>query len=188
MLTPFFATYPELETERFRMRPPRLEDAAELAAIYEHPEVARYLLYGTTGGEPKMREKLTRDLESAGRGEGFRWVLRARVGDVPLGTVGLFNWSSRDRRAEVGYVLGMPLWGQGVMKELMPTVLHFGFARMGLHRIEARLDPRNVASLRVLVRAGFQQEGILRDNNVGPEGFTDTALLSLLEGEWAGRK
>lgn len=184
MQTPSFATYPELETERFRLRQPRLEDAPELAAIYDHPEVARYLPSGAAGGVQRMREKLARDLESALRGEGFRWALCARGEDVALGSVGLFNWSSRDRHAEVGYVLGMPLWGQGVMKALMPTLLHFGFARMGLHRIEARLDPRNGASMRVLTRAGFQHEALLRENCAGPEGFADTAVVSLLEGEW----
>ncbi|RKH13860.1 N-acetyltransferase [Corallococcus sp. CA053C] len=187
MLTPPITTYPEFETERFRMRQPRLEDAELLAAIYDHPEVARYLLPGASGVQ-RMREKLTRDLEGSIRGEGFRWLLCARGEDVPLGSVALFNWSSRDRRAEVGYVLGMPLWGQGVMKELMPALLHFGFARMGLHRIEAHLDPRNTASMRVLTRAGFQHEAVLRENCAGPEGFTDTAVVSLLEGEWKGPK
>ncbi|RKG96102.1 N-acetyltransferase [Corallococcus sp. CA047B] len=184
MSIPSFTTYPELETGRFRLRQPRLEDAAALAVVYGHPEVSRYLLYDDLGSTKATSEKLARDLESAKRGEGFRWVLCERGQDVPLGSVGLFHWNARDRNAEVGYVLSMPLWGQGVMKELLPTLLRFGFVQMGLHRIEARLDPRNAASMRVLTRAGFQPEGVQRENCAGPGGFTDTALFSLLEGEW----
>ncbi|MFP2926568.1 GNAT family N-acetyltransferase [Pyxidicoccus sp. 3LG] len=182
-----FATYPELVTDRFLMRQPRLEDAAELATIYGDSEVARYIPYDAAGGVQKMLEKLTRDLETASHGEGFRWVVCERGQQSPLGTVGLFNWSQRDRHAEVGYVLARPLWGRGVMKDLMPALLRFGFEQMRLHRIEARVDTRNAASLRVLTRAGFQQEGVLREDYVEPDGFSDTAILSLLEREWRQR-
>jgi ribosomal-protein-alanine N-acetyltransferase len=184
MSAPHFATYPELVTDRLRLRKPELEDAEPLSVIYGHPEAVRYISYPHDGGVPKMREKLTRDLESSARGEGFRWVLCERGQLAPLGSVGLFHWSQVDRRAEVGYVLGIQLWGRGVMKELMPVVLRFGFEEMKLHRIEARVDPRNGASLRVLTRAGFTQEGVLREHLADGDVFRDTILLSLLEHEW----
>jgi ribosomal-protein-alanine N-acetyltransferase len=66
----------------------------------------------------------------------------------------------------------------------MPALLRFGFEEMKLHRIEARVDPDNTASLRVLTRAGFQQEGVLRDNIADGATFRNTVMLSLLEGEW----
>jgi ribosomal-protein-alanine N-acetyltransferase len=179
-----FDTYPELTTERFHLRQPRLEDAAPLATIYCDPGVARYIGQSAVRTADAMREKLQRDLESASRGEGFRWMLCERGSDAVQGTVGVFHWSQRDRRAEVGYVLAVHQWGRGVMKELMPALLRFGFEDMGLHRMEALLDPRNVASARVLTRAGFRLEGVLREHMAEPEGFSDTAVYSLLEGEW----
>ncbi|MBU8900403.1 GNAT family N-acetyltransferase [Corallococcus sp. H22C18031201] len=176
---------PELRTERLRLRAPDLEDAEALAAIYGDPEVGRYLGFRLIHRTEQMREKLARDLEAVRRGEGMRWVLCAHADAAPAGYVGIFSWSQRDRRAEVGYVVARELWGQGVMKELFPALLHFGFGRMGLHRLEARVDSRNGASLRVLLRAGFQVEGVLREHHVAePEGFGDTTLLALLEGEW----
>lgn len=185
MPTRHFDLYPTLTTERFHLRKPGLDDAAEMAAIYGHPDVGRYLAYSASGGVEKMREKLARDLESASRGEGFRWVLCEHGSNTVHGSAGLFNWSQQDRRAEVGYVLAVHQWGRGVMKELMPELLRFGFEDMGLHRLEARVDPRNGASVRVLTRAGFRLEGVLRENKAEPGGgFSDSAMYSLLEGEW----
>ncbi|MFP2908753.1 GNAT family N-acetyltransferase [Pyxidicoccus sp. 3LFB2] len=184
MPLPNFSTYPEFFTDRLRLRQPTLDDAGPLALIYGHPETARYINYPVSGGIAHMQEKLTRDLASASRGEGFRWVLCERGDDAPLGSVGLFNWSRVDRRAEVGYVLGIEQAGRGVMKEVMPALLRFGFEEMKLHRIEAHVDPDNGASLRVLIRSGFQQEGVLRDNVAYGESFRDSVLFSLLEGEW----
>ena len=184
MLTRAFDTYPELVTNRLHLRQPTMDDAGPLALIYGHPETVRYISYPVSGGLAKMQEKLKWDLESASRGEGFRWVLCERGHDEPQGTLGLFHWSQADRRAEVGYVLGIHHWGKGVMKEVMPALLRFGFEEMKLHRIEARVDPDNTASLRVLTRAGFQQEGVLRDNIADGATFRNTVMLSLLEGEW----
>lgn len=184
MSLPTFAMYPELVTDRLRLRKPTLADAGPLALIYGHPDTARYISYPVAGGIAKMQEKLTQDLESSKRGEGFRWLICERGHEEPQGSVGLFHWSQADRRAEVGYVLAVSQWGRGVMKELMPTLLRFGFEEMKLHRIEARVDPENTASVRVLTRAGFQPEGVLRHNIADGESFRDTALFSLLEGEW----
>jgi RimJ/RimL family protein N-acetyltransferase len=184
MQTHYFDTYPELATERLRLRKPRLEDAAQLARIYGHPETSRYIGYSVGEGIEKTQQKLTRDLETAARGEGFRWLLCERGNDTPIGSVGLFHWNQADRHAEVGYVLAADQWGRGLMKEVMPALLRYAFDEMRLHRIEARVDPRNAASLRVLTRSGFQREGLLRENFVEGDGFSDSIILSLLEGEW----
>ncbi|MCP3137751.1 GNAT family N-acetyltransferase [Pyxidicoccus xibeiensis] len=184
MSTRFFDTYPELVTDKFRLRQPTLEDVEPLAAIYFQSVFGRYIIGDPPGGVAKMHEKVARDLEAMKRGEVFRWVLCERGQEVPLGNLGLFNWNQHNRSAEIGYVISMSLWGQGVMKELMSAVLRFGFEDIGLHRVEAHVDPSNGASLRVLTRAGFQQEGVLRESFAVTGGYRDTVVLGMLEQDW----
>ncbi|WP_164019757.1 GNAT family N-acetyltransferase [Pyxidicoccus trucidator] len=184
MSLPHFDNYPEFGTDRLRLRKPTLDDARALALIYGHPETSRYIPYPAAVGIATVQERLTQNLESARRGEGFRWILCEHGHDEPVGTAGLFQWSKADRRAEVGYVVSISQCGRGLMKELMPALLRFGFEEMKLHRIEAHVDPDNTASIRVLTRVGFQQEGVLRDNVADGESFRDTVMFSLLEGEW----
>ena len=68
--------------------------------------------------------------------------------------------------------------------EAVRCALDFGFGTIGLERIEADVDPRNLASCRLAERVGFQREGLLRDRwRVGGE-FADSILYGLLRGEY----
>lgn len=175
---------PELLTARLRLRAPTLADAEPLFAFYGDPEVMRY-----SGREPhrhvdEIREKLMRDLETMNRGESARWIMTPLGEPHVIGTVGLFHWSHGDRRAEIGYLLARSHWGRSLMTEVLPSVVRFGFEVMRLHRIDAQVDPENIASLRVLERLGFKREGLLRESTFSNGRFSDTAVLGLLEQEW----
>lgn len=181
-------TLPVLSTPRLVLRPVQLEDAAALAAIYGDPETARYLAMDLLRTPAQMRAKLVRDVAAVAAGEAARWVLTLPGSAEAVGYVALFAHAPREARAEVGFVLARSLWGQGHLTEVLPVLLGEGFGRMALHRIEARVDPRNAASLAVLARHGFRREGLLRENAVDPDGRrTDTVLLALLAPEWRAR-
>ena len=143
----------------------------------------RYVGQDPSSGLPAMRDKLARDLDAQRRGESARWVVTFPGLLQGVGYLGLFQWSQRERRAELGYLLAKPYWGQGLMKEVLPEVVRFGFEVMHLHRIEARVDPRNVGSVRLLQGLGFRQEGLLRDAALSEGAFCDTALMGLLESD-----
>jgi len=67
----------------------------------------------------------------------------------------------------------------------MPPLIAFGFDRLDLNRIHAAADPRNLASLKILLSHGFRQEGLLRQNWIyRDEKPSDTAVLGLLKHEW----
>ncbi|HZH36984.1 MAG TPA: GNAT family protein, partial [Flavisolibacter sp.] len=84
-------------------------------------------------------------------------------------------------RAEIGYMLEPRLHGQGFMYEAIQAVLHYGFEQLGLHSVEAQIDPRNGASAALLKKAGFIQEGYFRENYFLRDRFADTAVYSLLK-------
>lgn len=64
--------------------------------------------------------------------------------------------------ATLGYWIGAPYARQGYMTDAAQTVLPFAFEHLGLHRIEAACIPANLASIALLRRTGFQQEGLAR--------------------------
>ena len=67
------------------------------------------------------------------------------------------------------------------MSEVLPALLRFGFAEMGLHRIEADADPRNERSIRSLERLGFVREGYQRERYFVNGEWQDSVLFGLLE-------
>jgi ribosomal-protein-alanine N-acetyltransferase len=78
----------------------------------------------------------------------------------------LVGWTTLSRiegfpyhRAVLGYTGFVPGVGQGYMAEAVGLTIRYGFETLGLHRIEADVEPRNVRSRRILERLGFRQEG-----------------------------
>ncbi|KOO47964.1 GNAT family N-acetyltransferase [Viridibacillus arvi] len=64
--------------------------------------------------------------------------------------------------AFVGYSVDKRYIGQGIASEALELVIKFGFEDLSLHRIEAYVSPNNIGSVRVLEKAGFLREGLLR--------------------------
>ncbi|PJA11681.1 MAG: hypothetical protein COX65_09825 [Elusimicrobia bacterium CG_4_10_14_0_2_um_filter_56_8] len=76
------------------------------------------------------------------------------------GSVGLSGICGH--RAELGYWLGVEYWGQGIVTEAVKMVTRYAFKELGLRRVYAHVVPANKASARVLEKAGYKYEGLLR--------------------------
>jgi [ribosomal protein S5]-alanine N-acetyltransferase len=173
---------PELLSARLRLRATELDDAEALAAIFASAEALQHGGRVPLANVRQVREKLARDREEARRGEAVLWSVTERGQELALGYVGLHHWVQANRCAEVGYALAPAYWGRGYMRELLPLLVRFGFEQLALHRLEAQLNPENQASVRLVERAGFTREGVLRDKTAAPGGgFHDLAVYALLE-------
>lgn len=181
---------PVLHTGRTILRGLRGEDADPLYGYFSDPEAMRYWSTPPMASSFEARAVIARAQESLADGTALRWALALAppADDRLIGVCSLFNLESVHRRAELGYLLGRPHWGHGLMGEALTTVLEYGFSRLDLHRVEADLDPRNAASRRLLSRLGFKEEGVLRDRyRVGGE-VSDTLWMGLLRPEWRARR
>ena len=83
-------------------------------------------------------------------------------------------------RAEIGYWLGKPYRGRGIMTEVVRSVCEFAFDEWQLVRIAAYVFVQNPASARVLEKAGFTLEGILRKQHQKDGNFIDAKLYALV--------
>ncbi|KAK2951027.1 putative Protein N-acetyltransferase, RimJ/RimL family [Blattamonas nauphoetae] len=66
----------------------------------------------------------------------------------------------------MGYWLGEPFWGKGIMARAISLFVPFAFREFSLLRVEALVFANNTSSARVLEKAGFQKEGVLRKHCV----------------------
>ncbi|MCD6270294.1 GNAT family N-acetyltransferase [bacterium] len=81
-------------------------------------------------------------------------------------------------KAEIGYWLGEKYWRQGIMTEAVKLATKFGFKELKLKRIYAYVFPWNKASMRVLEKAGYNLEGILRKDIKKNNKFIDAYLFA----------
>lgn len=185
-LTPVFASFPMLETERFLLRAVTPDDTADIFHIFSSPDVMRHLgrLPMTTMDEAVKRVQAYQT--TFDNHEGIAWAITRRGKKQVIGTFVFWHLIPEHYRAEIGYILAPEWWGQGVAAEAARAVLTFGFATMGLHSVEAQIAPENAASRRVLEKLGFVQEGYFRENFFDPTTgqFSDTAVFSLLKAAW----
>ena len=92
------------------------------------------------------------------------------------------------QRGEIGYILNPAYQGQGLATEVAGTLLRLGFEGLGLHRIVARCDARNVASARVMERVGMRREAHLVHNEFLKGEWTDELIYAILREEWQARQ
>jgi RimJ/RimL family protein N-acetyltransferase len=79
-----------------------------------------------------------------------------------VGIIGINIGKPHYRNAEIWFKLSPTHWNKGYGTEAVKAILKFGFNQLGLHRMEAGCVTENIASIRVLEKAGFAREGHLR--------------------------
>jgi ribosomal-protein-alanine N-acetyltransferase len=91
-----------------------------------------------------------------------QWRIIPKAVDRVVGIAGFIRWEPDRRCGEIGFGVVRAASGQGLMTEACRAVIDYGFAEMGLTRIEARCQLANLASARVLEKIGMTREGMVR--------------------------
>lgn len=141
--------------------------AATLRNVFPHP-------YTLEDAKAYIRACIAK----RGDGQVTRAIL---VNGHAAGSIGVFFGTDiYEKSAELGYWLGEPFWGQGIMSEAVVRMCRYVFAKYDIERIFAEPFAGNVASRRVLEKAGFTLEGVLR-NSVYKNGILqDSCIYALL--------
>ena len=181
MLTLNFSPFPTLKTGRLLLRSMILADAPYVMQLRSKKEVMKYINRPLTLTVEEAEKWIGVVTETLQKNDGITWCICLK--EEPLkhvGSIGLWRIEKENYRAEIGYMLDPSLQGKGLMFEALQKVVDFGFSEMKIHSIEGRIDPRNIASGKLLEKRGFVQEAYFKENYYLPEGFADTAVYSLL--------
>jgi len=126
---------------------------------------------------------LQRMLALGASGTGQQLVVARRADAKVLGTMLLFKYDEGSSRLELGYALGRAHWRQGVMREALTAMCSHAFGVLGIRRLEAEVNPDNLASCALLAGLGFVLEGRLRQRWVAKGRAYDTELYGCLAHE-----
>jgi ribosomal-protein-alanine N-acetyltransferase len=189
---PFFRRdYPALKGKRVTMRMPVSRDYAEWAKL--RGESRAFLEPWEPRWAPDELEKsawryrLKRYREDFARGTSIAFFIYEATSGKLLGGVTLGNIRHGVARSgHIGYWIGEKYAGQGYMAEALDLLAEHAFDTMRLHRIEAACIPGNTRSIRVLEKAGFTREGLLRSYLKINGGWQDHYLYALIAGDRRG--
>jgi [ribosomal protein S5]-alanine N-acetyltransferase len=180
MLSPKFTPFPIITTKRLVLRKISMNDAPELFFMRTDERVMRYI------DKPRAKSieesitfiKMVHELEM--NNNAITWAITFREDPKLIGTVCLWNLKKEHFRAELGYALHPDLHQQGIMNEVLEAVINYGFDQMGLHSMEANVNPANEASIKLLEKNKFRREAYFKENYFYEGKFLDTAIYSLL--------
>jgi len=170
----------ELDTEYLHLRRVRLSDAGGLFQMLSDAESMKYWSHTPVADVSDALKVLREDVESDARGDSICWAVTLKGRDEMIGKCILFQFSTENRRAEIGFILNRDYWRRGLMLQALQAVIHFAFNTLELHRIEADVDPDNAGSLGILEKLGFEREGLFRDRWRLNHDWVDSVMLGLL--------
>lgn len=149
------------------MRKPRLEDAGALFRAYASDrDVVKFLTWKAHETEDETHAFLRHCLDEWANKASYPYVIDLNNGSA--GSVGMIHLRDKPHGVGFGYVLAHPHWGRGFMTEALAALVDWSLAQSRVWRAYAFCDLENLASARVMEKAGMASEGILRRYFVHP--------------------
>ena len=135
----------------------KLEDRDRLIQLADNPSIAQNLRDGFPN--PYLESHADKFISDALSSEPTTRFCIEKEG-VYVGNIGLHPFDDIYRKnAEIGYFIGEPYWGQGIASTAVKLMTRYGFEVLGYHRIQAGVFSYNLASKKVLEKAGYEYEG-----------------------------
>jgi RimJ/RimL family protein N-acetyltransferase len=169
----------EIRTRRLLLRPAKSADLSAIHAILSDPRATAYWSTLPHDSLEQSREWLADMMRIPPEtGEDFIVQLEGRV----IGKVGLYRFP------EIGFILHPEYWRMGLASEALTALLDRAFEIHGLPNVEADVDPRNLASLRLLKGLGFREIGRREKTWLIGEDWCDSVDLRLEARNWRRAK
>jgi RimJ/RimL family protein N-acetyltransferase len=155
-----------LITERLTLRPPTLDDAQPFFTSYsQDPDVTRYLTWRPHESIEHTTDFIRRCISRWEDESAYPYAITETASGK---VVGIIEARVRGHQVELGYVLAQDVWGTGYATEAVSAIKNWALAQPEIWRIWAYVDVENIASGRVLQKAGLEPEGVLRRFAVHP--------------------
>ena len=170
---------------RITLREVHARDLPDLMEVNGDPEVTQFLPYVTWQSLADPSAWLERMQNLMATGSAKQLVIVRNADKKVIGTALLFKYEEGSNRLELGYALGRAYWQQGYATEALRALLANVFITMHVRRVEAEVNPNNIASNALLRSLGFTQEGYLRERWVAKGVTYGVNIYGLLASEWA---
>ncbi|MCM3759009.1 GNAT family N-acetyltransferase [Sporosarcina aquimarina] len=175
--------FPIIETERLLLREVQKEDSTDMLSYLSDKDVVKHMGLNPFHTVKEAEEEIEWYQQIYKDSTGIRWGISLKDNGRVIGSCGFLNRQPKHFRTEIGYELSKEYWGKGIASEALEAVVKYGFQHLQLERIEALIEPANVASLKLLTKNGFEKEGLLRHYEFTCGKFDDLYMYSILKGD-----
>lgn len=163
-----------------RLREFDVRDVSMILDLATDPYLPKIGSLPANADDDAARAYIYRQRGRLAEGAGFVFCIADRETDAALGNAGLWVRDLPYGRSSVGYSVAPSARGHGVAADALRALLEFAWTIDGLHRLEARIEPWNAASIRTAEAAGFEREGLLRRHEEIGGRRVDLLMYSVL--------
>jgi [ribosomal protein S5]-alanine N-acetyltransferase len=161
----------------FHLRPWQISDAENLVKYANNPNISRFLTDGFPN--PYTMEHALSFIEKVSKHDPTQ-VFAIDVDGDAVGSIGLHPQSDIMRKnIELGYFLGEPFWGKGIITKCIKEIVSYGFQNFDVTRIYARPFGNNIASRKALEKAGFIIEAVIEKSIYKNDEFLDEYIFAI---------
>jgi len=165
------------------MRPLEARDSSPIQDLAAAPEIAANTFVPHPYPPEAASEFIQKGQESWRSGAAYVFGIIDKSSQRFAGCMGIHP-AAEHNRAEAGYWIGLPFWGRGLATAALRLLLQFGFESLKLNRIEAGHFDYNLASGRVMEKAGMRCEGRRRQYALHHEAYKDLVWYAILREDY----
>lgn len=175
-------SFPNLETARILLVELKRDHLDDIFKLYSDPRIEELYDVATMRDKNEALRYIEKFRLRYAERTGIRWGIIIKGVPGVAGTIGL-NHIMKRHKASLGYDLRSDFWNKGYITEVINAIVEFGFTGLGLNRIEAEVMAGNCASEKVLIKTGFQKEGVQRQCMYWHEKYYDLTKFSILQSD-----
>lgn len=169
-----------LKTERLLLRSEKMEDAK---ILYEFlgcdAEMSKYTEWNPYSTLASTMKKIEQDIQNSQNKDFYSWVIQSKTEVV--GTIGAYDYEPQTNSIEIGYSIFRKAWGKGYATEALSEVIRYLFEERFIDKVHAWSHMENIASQKVLEKAGLKKEAIKKSE----DGIAmEQVIYGIVRDEW----
>ena len=151
-----YAAFETIETPRLQLRPIRMDDILEYyEQLFGDGDVCRYLTFDPHQDISESMASIEKTLARYEEGRCYRWGIALQEDDRLIGIIELLRFDEETSTCSFAYMLSCDSWNQGYGTEALSAVIRFAFEKMEMQKIVADHMSENIASGKVMEKAGM---------------------------------
>lgn len=178
-----------IETNRLILRPFTLED---VPAMYRNwasdSEVTKFLTWPTHPNTEITSKVVQSWISEYVKDDYYQWCIEWKATHEAIGSISIVHMNDVTGAVEVGYCIGRQYWNLGITSEALFAIVRLFFDEISANRIEARHDTNNPSSGKVMMKCGFEFEGVHRKADKNNTGICDIAYYGILADDYRKSK
>ena len=177
---------PKIETERLILRRMELSDAQ---MAFDHwlsdERVSDNRVSAAHKTVSETIERITKIVEDYTKEDFCWWGIDQKANGKLIGEIDLYDFDNATGNCEVSYSIGYEWWNNGYATEALMAVMEYGFRHMQIHKIAAAHNTDNMASGKVMLKAGMVREGVIRHMVRNAKNqYKDCAIYGIIQEDY----